>query len=475
MKVLTAAEMREVDRRTIELGTSNETLMQNAGLRAVEFLADRFAPLTEQRIVVFCGKGNNGGDGLVVARELETRFHPRSLDIVRAEAADEITPAMRDATLIVDALLGTGLQGPARGRSLDLIREINSGFPLAKVVAVDIPSGMPSDSGQSEGEFARADATVTFTALKVAHVTPPNCDRMGEVRVADIGSPPALYKEAQLNSTEPSEFRYLFRPRPKESNKGLYGHVLVVGGAPGKSGAAEMSGLAALRAGAGLVTVACSTQNLRHPELMTEALPQSYDALVKTAAHKTVLAVGPGLGNDPNHVALVRRLAVEIEQAAVIDADGLNALAGHEWQAGNRLRVLTPHPGEMARLCGTSVTDVQKERLAASRWFSAKCGAVVVLKGNRTVIAIPDGRAWINPTGSPGMSSGGTGDILTGLIAGMLAQFPAAPVEAIIAAVYLHGLAGEIGAAKLTEQCLIATDLLIYLPEAIRACAALSH
>ena len=220
MKVLTAEEMREVDRRTMELGISGETLMQTAGLRVVEFLAERFAPLSEQRIVVFCGKGNNGGDGLVVARELETRFHPRALDIVRVESADEITPAMRDATLIVDALLGTGLQGPARGRTLALIREINSGFPLAKVVAVDIPSGMSSDSGQSEGEFARADATVTFTAPKIAHVTAPNCDLMGELRVADIGSPAALYEEAKLNSSEPSEFRHLFRPRPKESNKG---------------------------------------------------------------------------------------------------------------------------------------------------------------------------------------------------------------------------------------------------------------
>jgi hydroxyethylthiazole kinase-like uncharacterized protein yjeF len=475
MKVLTAAEMREVDRRTIEFGTSAEKLMENAGLRVVEFLAERFAPLGEQRIVVFCGKGNNGGDGLVVAREVDARYHPRSVQIIRLEPADAITAEMRDATLVVDALLGTGLEGPARGRTLELIREINSGFPKAKVVAVDIPSGMSSDSGKSEGEFVRADATVTFTAPKIAHVTAPNCDRMGEIRVVDIGSPRSLYETSKLDSSEPSEFRQLFRPRPKESNKGGYGHVLVVGGAPGKAGAAEMAGIAALRAGAGLVTVACSAQEMRHPELMTEALPQSYDALLKTAAHKTVLAVGPGLGNDPSHVALVRKLAVEMDQTTVIDADGLNALAGHEWHAGNRLRVLTPHPGEMARLCGTSVADVQAERLVASRWFSAKSGTMVVLKGNRTIIALPDGRAWINPTGSPGMATGGTGDILTGLIAGMLAQFPTEPVEAVIAAVYLHGLAGEIGAAKLTEQCLIATDLLIYLPEAIRACAALSH
>ncbi len=475
MKVLTSAEMREVDRRTMELGISGDILMENAGLRVIEFLSERFGPLGEQRIVVFCGKGNNGGDGLVVARQLQTRFHPKSLHIVRTEPASEIQPEMRQATLIVDALLGTGLQGPARGRTLDLIREINTGFPLARVVAVDIPSGMTSDTGNSEGEFCRADATVTFTAPKIAHAIAPNCDRMGELRVGEIGSPKNLYESAKLNLSEPSEFAHLFQPRPKESNKGGYGHVLVIGGAPGKAGAPEMSGIAALRAGAGLVSVACSAPNLRHLELMTEPLPQSYDALLKAAARKTVLAVGPGLGDHPDHVALVRKIAAETELPAVIDADGLNALAGHEWHSGGRLRVLSPHPGEMARLAGSSIPQVQSNRLETARAFAAKSGSIVVLKGNRTVIAMPDGRAWINPTGSPGMATGGTGDILTGLVAGMLAQFPNEPETSVIAAVYLHGLAGEIGAAKLTEQCLIATDLLTCLPQAIRTCAALSH
>ena len=475
MKVLTAAQMKEVDRRTVELGISEPALMENAAARVVELMAERFAPLGEHRIVVLCGKGNNGGDGLVIARQLRMRFAPREVHVVRVEPADEITGAMRNATIVVDALLGTGLRGGARGRTLELIREINAGFPLARVVAVDIPSGMASDSGTSEGEFARADYTVTFTALKVAHALAPNCDRMGEVRVAPIGSPSGLYDAVTLHVIEPVDFRDLLQPRPKESNKGSYGHVLVVGGAHGKYGAAEMTGLSALRAGAGLVTVASSAPALRTLELMTEALPQSMEAFEKTAARKSVVALGPGLGDDAGMVALARRCFAETLLPMVVDADGLNALAGSEWHAGGQLRVVTPHPGEMSRLCGLPVAEVQADRLGAARTMAALRGVVVVLKGNRTIVAFPDGRAWVNPTGSPGMATGGTGDILTGLVAGLLAQHPDRQAAAVLAAVYLHGLCGELGAAVLGEKCLIATDLLTYLPEAMRICAAVSH
>ncbi len=475
MKVLTSAEMREVDRLTIELGVSGPVLMENAGTRVVELIAERFSPISEQRIVIFCGKGNNGGDGLVVARQLSTRFAPRSLHVVRTDPEDEITAEMRYATIVVDALLGTGMQGSARGRTLDLIREINTGFPLAKVVAVDIPSGMPSDSGSSEGEAARADYTVTFTAPKIAHVSAPNCYRMGEIHIAPIGSPAHLYESVKLHVTEAADFRELLWPRPQDSNKGEYGHVLIVGGAAGKAGAVEMAGLAALRTGAGLVTVASSAPTLRTLELMTDGLPRSYDALTKAAARKTVLAIGPGLGDDPDLVALARQSFADSDQPAVVDADGLNALAGTDWNAGERFRVITPHPGEMSRLSGKPIKDVQGDRLGIAREMAERRRTVVVLKGDRTVIAFPDGRAWINPTGSPAMATGGTGDILTGLIAGMLAQFPRRQDAAILAAVYLHGLSGQLGAAALTEQCLIATDLLTYLPEAMRVCAAVPH
>jgi ADP-dependent NAD(P)H-hydrate dehydratase / NAD(P)H-hydrate epimerase len=270
MRVLTAAEMREVDRRTIEMGIPGIVLMENAGHRVVEFLAAHFAPLSAQRIVVLCGKGNNGGDGMVVARQLFTRFRPQSLHVVLladpaelkgdaaanyrmlqvcgCEVSREIPADARLATVLVDALLGTGISGPAAGAMLAAIREINGGFPLAKVVAVDIPSGMPSDSGEPVGELARADATVTFTAPKPAQVLPPNCDHVGELVVGPIGSPCSLFDDVWLSVVEPAMFRALLAPRPPGGHKGTFGHVLVVAGSPGKSGAAAMTGLAALRA-----------------------------------------------------------------------------------------------------------------------------------------------------------------------------------------------------------------------------------
>jgi ADP-dependent NAD(P)H-hydrate dehydratase / NAD(P)H-hydrate epimerase len=339
MKVLTAAEMRDVDRLTIERGIPGIVLMENAGARVVEFLARRFAPLSHRRIVVLCGKGNNGGDGLVIARQLFTRFRPKALDVVlvgdpaemRGDAAASlrmleacgcpysraIAPEMRHAGIVIDALLGTGLTGPATGAMLEAIREINTGFPLARVVAVDIPSGMPSDSPHPAGEFARADCTVTFTAPKIAHALAPNCNRMGELAVAPIGSPADLLVNSTLELIEPSGFAGLLAPRDRSGHKGDYGHALIIGGAPGKAGAAAMAGLAALRAGAGLVTVACSELNLMDvaPELMTAPLADARAAL----ARKDVVAIGPGLGASPEAVELTRSLVASAELPLVIE------------------------------------------------------------------------------------------------------------------------------------------------------------
>src|SRR5260370_6352111 len=283
MKVLTSAKMREVDRLTIEHGIPGLILMENAGARVVEFLVARFASLANQRIVVICGKGNNGGDGLVVQRQIYTRFHPRALDVVlvadpadlRGDAAEnlrmltacgcgfsrDVTPDMRLATLVIDALLGTGITGPATGAMLESIRGINTGFPLAKVVAIDMPSGMPTDSPATGGDFVRADYTVTFTALKVSQALPPHCDSMCELHVVPIGSPPELYENIPLSLIERRQFSKLLAPRPRSGHKGTFGHVLVIGGAHGKTGAAAMAGLAALPAGSGLVTVPCPDSN----------------------------------------------------------------------------------------------------------------------------------------------------------------------------------------------------------------------
>jgi hydroxyethylthiazole kinase-like uncharacterized protein yjeF len=507
MKILTAAEMREVDRRTIEAGIPGIVLMENAGHRVVEFLAERFDPLEDQRIVVLCGKGNNGGDGLVIARQLHTRFRPASLHaVLLADPAElkgdaavnlamllaaggrverEIPAEARTATLVVDALLGTGVSGAATGPMLQGIREINHGFPLAAVVAVDLPSGMPTDSGEPTGEFARADYTVTFTAPKVAQAMPPNCDHVGELIVGAIGSPPELYADAWLSLLEPAMFQELLAPRAPAGHKGTYGHVLVVAGSRGKTGAAAMAGLSALRAGAGLVTVASAQSAIAEiaahaPELMTEPLPETESGsialnanLEQLAKGKSVIAIGPGLGHAPQITAMVHALAAGFEGPMVLDADALvpQGLAGRS----SETRILTPHPGEMARLTGKSTAEVQTDRIGVARAYAMEHGVTLVLKGQRTVIAYPDGRVWINPTGTPAMGTGGSGDILTGLIAGLVAQFRDHADQAVAAAVYLHGLAGQLGAQALGEKCLIATDLLQYLPDAMEECADIPH
>jgi hydroxyethylthiazole kinase-like uncharacterized protein yjeF len=521
-KVLTPGEMAEVDRATIAAGIPGIILMENAAARVVEYLATHFAPVSEQRIVVVCGKGNNGGDGLAIARQLHVRFAPRSLRVIlacdpaevcelRGDAALNLAMLhavgvqeyhdfgleMRGATLVIDAVLGTGLNGAASGLALDAILEINSSFPFAKVVAVDIPSGLSGASGtppgSPPGNYVRADATVTFTAPKVCHVMPPACNLMGDLVIAPIGSPPSHYENddrLQLALITPESIAPLFAPRPRDSNKGKFGHVLVVAGSRNKPGAAAMAGLSALRAGAGLVTVACPASAMsaiaaHTPELMTEPLPETasgeiarsaFEHIVDLAGKRTLVAIGPGIGTDDETRATIMRLFYEIPQPMVIDADALNCLAAGEWSgAPGLVRVLTPHPGEMSRLTDVSIADIQSDRIAAARSLATARNVIVVLKGERTLIAFPDGRVWINPTGSPSMATGGTGDILTGMLSGMMGQFPGDTDRAIAAAVYLHGLAGELAARHLTEQTVIATDLLNCLAEGIRAITNIPH
>jgi len=503
--------MREVDRVTIEAGIPGIVLMENAGHRVVEFLVDKFAPLDNHRIVVLCGKGNNGGDGMVAARQLHTRFRPSALHVVvhadaselKGDAAEnfrmlqaagcqisrDITPDMQMATIVVDALLGTGLRGPAQEEMAELIREINDGFPLADIVAVDLPSGMQSDTGKLEGEVIAADYTVTFTAPKVCQVLSPAAERCGKLRVSPIGSPAELFEQDGsifLSLSEPGLFGHLFGSRKQDSNKGSYGHVLVIAGARGKTGAAAMAGIAALKAGAGLSTVASADSAIEPiasyaPELMTAPLPEtdagsiatrSFDhgLLAGLAEKKTVAAIGPGLGAHPDTVQFIRRVVEELHLPMVIDADALNALARKDLHS-SAPRILTPHPGEMSRLVSRSIEDVQSDRVGIARAFAQELGVCLVLKGHRTVIAFPDGRVFVNPTSSPALATGGTGDILTGLIAGLLAQFPDELEAAVLAAVYLHGRAGELGAAEIGDKSFMATDILRYLPAAMQEVA----
>ena len=447
MKVLTSSQMREADRLTIERGTQGEVLMENAGRRVVEVMEREFAPLSRHRVAVFCGKGNNGGDGRVVARLLDGRV--AELQVISTE---RIEPLRFEPTLIVDAVLGTGLKGPASGAALETIRAMNAKRPPARIVAVDIPSGLGGG-----GEFVHADLTVTFAAPKVEHfLVAGAAEAVGRLVVAEIGIPEE-FLQSDLEISEARDFAPLFAPRKADAHKGNFGHVLIAGGAAGKTGAAAMAGIAALRSGAGLVTVACADPSRLIPELMSDSLDNF------SLEKKTVVAVGPGLGeNRP----LLDRLMKEVRVPIVIDADGLNSIARTDFHGRGVETILTPHPGEMARLLGRAVTD----RLEDARSFAKDRNLCVVLKGHRTLIALPDGRVWINPTGSPAMAKGGSGDVLTGMIAGIVAQHPRDAATAVRAAVWLHGRCGQLAADELTDFCVLATDLVHYLPRAIREC-----
>jgi NAD(P)H-hydrate epimerase len=459
-----------------------------------------------RRIVVFCGKGNNGGDGFVAARRLHQKGKTVQV-ILLASAADlkgdaaimfgklpaaAMAVTTREelrsdrvrlalpADLYLDAILGTGFTPPVKGLYADAIEIMNSG--QAPVVAVDIPSGADADAmAPQTGMIARADSIVTFTAARPAHVFSLLTD--GSTYVAGIGSPEeSIISSLHLNVITARDFAPLIAARPAESNKGSYGHVLVIGGSVGKAGSVAMAGMSALRTGAGLATVATPKSALAtvagfHAELMTEPLPETDAGTIAVAAGarldalakgKSVLAIGPGISRFPETSALVRTLVSKSEVPVVLDADGLNAFEGHtdELNGKGRVLVITPHPGEMARLVGCSIADVQKDRLGVARKFASEHGLIVVLKGHRTLVVPPDGEAWANTTGNPGMSTGGTGDILTGMVAAMIAQNPTDAMLAVLAAVHLHGLAGDVMRESVGEHSMVATDLLRGLPEA---------
>jgi NAD(P)H-hydrate epimerase len=392
----------------------------------------------------------------------------------------------------VDAVLGTGFKPPVQGLYADAIAAMNGGG--RPIVAVDVPSGADSDAMtvQSGEGIARADAIVTFTAPRPVHVF----GRLtrGPVIVAPIGSPDAaIESKLKLEVTTARDLAALLAPRPLDSNKGMYGHVLIVGGSLGKSGAAAMAGMAALRAGAGLVTVATAKSALPNvagfaAELMTEPLAETdtggigiasvkSDKLQQLASTRTVVAIGPGIGRHPETVEFVHEAVRALKAPLVIDADGLNAFDGKTelLDGSERALILTPHPGEMARLAGVSTKAVQADRLNLARTFAREHRLVLVLKGSLTIIALPDGTAWVNPTGNPGMATGGTGDILTGMTAGILAQMPNDAARAAVAAAYLHGLAGDVAAESMGEHSLVATDLLTGLPEAFRRATRWAH
>ena len=510
MILTTAQQIRRLDQQAIEeLGLPGLVLMENAARGAVQVIGRQYPKI--RSIAVFCGKGNNGGDGLAMARYFQTlglrvRVYlagPREglkgdaahqlglvdrLKIPLTELDEktnrsDLRQEVSGFDLLVDALLGTGIDKDISGLFRDLIILINE-IPVPKA-AVDIPSGLSSDSGRPLGLCVKADLTVTFGLPKIGQVVFPGCRYVGRLFVIDIGIPPAFWPATKdrVELLEADFLAPLMAERDPEGHKGSYGHSLVLAGSKGKTGAAAMTCLGALRAGAGLVTLGIAESlnpimEIKLTEAMTEPLPEgepghlgpeALSRIMTLMEGKKAMALGPGLSSSPGTTALVQNLLKQsIDLPMVIDADGLNALAGVPTAIKNLAgrAILTPHPGEMSRLSGQSVKEIQADRIRTARAFSQEHGVVVVLKGARTVIADPEGPVYLNPVGHSVLAAGGTGDILTGLILGFLSQ-GLSPSQAACLGVFLHGQAGLWLARERGGQGILASELLDKIPNLI--------
>jgi NAD(P)H-hydrate epimerase len=509
--VLTAQEMRERDARAIrEYGIPSCVLMENAGVEATREILEAYPALRTGRAVVLCGKGNNGGDGFVVARRLRehgahvetflvadpaeivgdarvnleilTRLGEPVRTIGPGDLAD-LRARLAAADVVVDGLLGTGVSGPVTGLLAESIECVNAcGRP---VVALDLPSGLGADGVEALGVAVQATLTVAFGFPKRSLVLHPAASHAGRVRVVDIGIPRRLAapQDAGMGLLEASDVSAAFPARPSHAHKGTFGHVLVIAGSVGKTGAAALASQAALRIGAGLVTLAIPASlnailEAKLTEVMTEPVPETEAQSIGLAARgrllalaggKSAVVLGPGLGTHPETAALVRELVPALQVPLVLDADGLNALAG----AADLLKglaapvVLTPHPGEMGRLTERPRDEVVRDRIRLVRDAARQWGVTLVLKTARTLIGSGEGPVAIVPTGNPGMATAGTGDVLAGAIAGLMGRGASARLAAAAGA-YVHGLAGDLTAERLGEEAMLAGDLLEDLPEAIR-------
>jgi ADP-dependent NAD(P)H-hydrate dehydratase / NAD(P)H-hydrate epimerase len=529
MKALTAVEMRAVDRLTTErFGIAGLQLMEAAGKSVAEVFLEQYGSKSASppgRLCVLCGKGNNGGDGFVVARHLkEEAEHVEayllgSPDELKGDAAknyerwretggsvqtvasekewEKIWPAVASAEVIVDALLGTGIRGGATGLMARAIEDVNrlshnaTAARPAWVVSVDTPSGLPSDGEAARGPVLRAHLTVTFTAPKVGQLIGPEAACCGQLIVRAIGSPKSLVEElgkSSLRWAGPEEFAGLPLQRVSDANKGSYGHVLLLAGSVGKSGAAVMAGKAALRGGAGLVTVAVAEPvqpivAAAQAEYMTESLPAtstgtlSLEAIrggriAQVTTGKTVLALGPGLGTQDETKEFVHHIVANAELPVVLDADGLNAFAGKGEQLAQKRTahlVVTPHPGEMARLVRRTTAEVQRDRVSCAKEAARQWLAFVVLKGFHTVLASPDGEVFVITSGDAGLAKGGSGDVLTGLLAAMIAQFGTKDLLRVLAlGAYLHGSAAELLSRQSDPSGVLAGEVADAIPYARR-------
>ncbi|MEN6371547.1 MAG: NAD(P)H-hydrate dehydratase [Armatimonadota bacterium] len=508
MLITTAEQMKELDRRASrEFGVPGIVLMENAGLRTFDVVCDMLEELESHKVAVVCGRGNNGGDGFVVARHLQQAgaeveilligrmedtkgdaatnlniAEKSGIPITEVTDINELKSGLVHSDLIVDAIFGTGIKGEITGLAGDAIDAINESDSL--VVSVDLPSGLDADTGQIAGRCVRADATVTFALPKIGLATYPGASYAGEVTVANIGIPDLAFDTAGINTfvTDADDVMVRLPERPDDANKGTFGRVAIIAGSAGMTGAAAMAGMAAVRIGAGLVTLGVPESlndilEVKVTEVMTLPMPETKDRSFSLSAVDKALelikkcdavAIGPGIGRNPETAAFVQELLPKIETQMVIDADALNAVSENVELFKNLKApaIITPHPGEMSRLTGTPVEAIQSNRLEAAKDAAARFGVTVVLKGAATVTASPNGEAWINSTGSVALASGGTGDILTGTITGLLAQ-GLAPLDAAICGVYIHGKAGEMAAEETGRSGTAATDLLPLLPLAL--------
>ena len=509
--IVTAEQMRALDHRTItEAHVPSLVLMERAGAGVVAQLEARYGPVAGKSVLVLCGKGNNGGDGFVIARLLrrkKAKVHVLSLapanDLSRdaktmyqrfqRAAGPSATTRPTDAAalqqrlaacnIIVDAILGTGLSTPVTGLYRDAIEAVNTA--CRPTVAVDVPSGLHADTGAVLGAAVCADLTVTFGLPKAGLYCGAGIDCAGTVRLVDIGIPPSFVDaigSRLLLLTGAAAHAALPLRRPS-SHKGTYGHLGIIAGSVGKTGAAAMAALAALRIGTGLVTAAVPSSvndilEAKLLEAMTLPMPETkartfarsgLDRLLAFTGSRDAVAIGPGLTTHPETVDLVQEFVKRIDKPCVLDADALNALAGKASLLTECTRppIITPHPGEMARLEAEATTQsVNDDRLGTATRFARERGVFVILKGARTVIARPDGMAAICPTGNPGMATAGTGDVLTGMVGGLLAQ-GLAPWDAACTATYFHGLAGDLAAQECGQAGMIARDLIRHIPHAL--------
>ena len=510
MRILNAAQMREADRYTTEeIGIPSLVLMENAGRQVVAAIEASYEAALQGRVAVLCGRGNNGGDGFVVARTLLQRGIDTAVFVIGAvadvrgdarinldilgrlgitvvEINDEQSwelhfSEISQCTLLVDAIFGTGLRSPLGGMLETLVADVNAAD--IPIVAIDLPSGVSADTPHLIGDCIDASMTVTLAAPKLPLILPPGEAYAGDVVIADIGIPYGVIlgvdgPHIELLTTE--QVREHVQPRSADSHKGDFGRVTIAAGSRGKTGAAQLAAMGALRSGAGLVTVATPGSCLPvvtsiAPDFMTEPLPEADGAAAATAAARLlelrhdVIACGPGLGRTPGVAEFVRTLVARATVPLVLDADALTVLAdqpGVLTGSEEREVIITPHPGEMARLAASSIEDVQGNRIQVASDFATTHHLYVVLKGHRTVIATPQGKVFINPTGNPGMATGGTGDVLTGMIAAWLAQLLDAEAACRVA-VFLHGAAGDLAEAEHGQVAMTATDLLGKLGEAL--------